>query len=77
MATFTISLASTPFTGSKSWTLSDADVTSLITYLNNRYAPATGAAALVSWAQNFVNRTVAEVQDFQQTQVQVPSITFT
>lgn len=78
MATFTISLAgSAVINGSKSWTISDADVTNLINYLNFTYAPLANGTALVAWAQGFVTRTISDVKNFMQLQNPPASIVFT
>lgn len=71
MATLTISLAgSSVVNGSKSWTVSDADVQALIDYNATKYSggsrgetvpPLTPAQALLAWAQGFVRQSAAEV----------------
>ncbi len=82
MATFTISLSgSTVVNGSKSWTLSDADVQSLSNFLIAKFSfngpPLTPAQALLAWVQDFVNQTVSNVASFQKAQIIVPPVTFT
>lgn len=78
MATFTISLSgSAVVNGSKSWTLSDADVQSLATFLINKYGAATAQQALALWAQDFVNTTISNVQIYQKSTATVPPLTFT
>lgn len=91
MATLTISLAgSSVVNGSKSWTVSDADVQSLIDYMALKYAPGSRgpnrtplapAQALSAWAQGFVTGSANEVRSDKMRQAQaavsVAPITFT
>lgn len=71
MPTFTISLSgSTVVNGSKSWTISDADVQSLADFLVAQYTPAASAPlsysqALLAWVQEFVSTTIGRVQHYQ------------
>lgn len=78
MATITIGVTSTPFTGSKPFTISDADVTRLINYAIKAYAtPATvgnpnppaltPAQALVAWATAFIEGTKTSVVSMEAT----------
>ena len=85
MATLTISLTSTPITGSRTWTVSDADVTTLITYMQTKFSQngtisLTPLQALLAWVNGFVNGTVGEIQNFQARQqaqaLVVPTLTF-
>lgn len=59
MATFTIGLTSGPVTGSKNFTLSDADVTRWVAALRTKEAfkdPAlTNAQVLARWADSVIN----------------------
>jgi hypothetical protein len=56
MATFTIGLASGPVTGSKNYTLSDADVTRWVAALRTKFTdPAlTNAQVLGKWADSVI-----------------------
>lgn len=77
MGTLTISLTSTPVTGTKSYTVSDADVTALINYIQTQYGAATASAALLLWVQQWVNETANRVQT-NNTTLSIPApITFT
>lgn len=73
MATFTISLSgSTVVNGSKSWTVSDADVQLLVDYMAKKFAgrgnpPLPNGQALLAWVTSFVQTTVGEIQ-YQKTQ---------
>lgn len=83
MATFTISLSgSAVVNGSKSWTVSDADVQGLVTFLIATYSVPGGPTltpqqALLAWTQSFVSGTIAQVQRYQRTQAAIAPITFT
>lgn len=89
MATFTISLSgSTVVNGSKSWTVSDADVQALVNYLvptmtaeSGSKTTLTPSQALLAWAQGFVSETVSNVQFHQRQQqaaaLSVPPLSFT
>jgi|KBSSwiStaDraftv2_1062776.scaffolds.fasta_scaffold6693786_2 hypothetical protein len=82
MATFTISLSGSAIVnGSKSWTLSDADVQKLSTFTLAKYAAAgssiTAAQALGLWTQDFVNRTISDVGEHQRAIASVPPVVFT
>lgn len=79
MATFTISLSgSAVVNGSKSWTLSDADVQALSTFTIQKFGPTlTAQQALTLWAQDFVNRTISDVLVYQKSVAVVPPLTFT
>jgi hypothetical protein len=63
----TFSLTSTPVTGSKSYTVSDADVTTLINWATTQFATGgaalTAQQALLAWIQAMVNATVQQVHD--------------
>ena len=77
MATFTISLSgSAVVNGSKNWTLTDADVQKLSTFLIAKYGGSssiTAGQALSLWVQDFVNSTISDVRTYQQaTAVVVP-----
>ena len=83
MATFTISLSgSSVVNGSKSWTISDADVQALTNYLSAAYgrpppaAPLTPQQCLLAWVQDFVGQTVANVKDYQRSAAVITPITF-
>lgn len=77
MAQLTISLSgSSVVNGSKSWTLSDADVQKLIDYMIVKYTfkrgpkqpavvPPTAIQALNFWVSSFVDNTVAEITSSQ------------
>lgn len=76
MATLTISLASTPLTGSKAYTLSDADASKFIEWAQAQYTTTndqgqpvvpTPAQALVAWANGLVQGTINNVQSANQT----------
>jgi hypothetical protein len=83
MATFTIGLSgSAVVNGSKNWTLSDGDVQSLVNFLVVKYSgsavPAlTAQQCLALWAQDFVNRTIADVKGVPAGNGGVPPIVFT
>lgn len=74
MATLTISLASTPLTGSKAFTLSDADASRFIAWAQAAYpgpndvngSPTvlTPGQALVAWASGIAAGTVANVTSY-------------
>jgi hypothetical protein len=73
MATVTLGLTgSTVVNGTKTWTISDADVQILIDSITekntggdeNKPAP-TPAQALGIWAQSFIRRTVQEVSNYR------------
>ena len=77
MATITIGVASTVFTGSKPFTISDSDVTRLINWAIKAYATAptaqvpnppalTPAQALVAWASGLIEGTKANVVNSEQ-----------
>ena len=72
MASITINVTSTPFTGSKTFTISDSDVSRLIAWANKAYAtqptqanptpPAlTPAQGLIAWATGLIEGTKANV----------------
>ncbi len=69
MATLTISLNSTPLTGSKTFTGTDADVTRLIAYLQRFYPGTTPQQALVAWANDWVKSAINNEQSANITQV--------
>lgn len=84
MATFTITLSgSAVVNGTKSWTVSDTDVQSLVNYLQVKYftggpggsAP-TPQQALLSWCQDWVTTTIGQVQNFVRAQASIAPITF-
>lgn len=78
MATFTISLSgSSVVNGTKNWTLTDADVQLLVTFLTNKFSATTPQQALLAWSQDFVGRTINEVRNYQQNQAAVAPIVFT
>lgn len=83
MATFTISISgSAVVNGSKNWAVADADIQTLSTFMIAKYsspgqAQLTAPQALSAWAQDFVNRTIAEVRSYQQSQAAVSPIVFT
>lgn len=87
MPTLTISLAgSSVVNGSKTWTVTDEDVQTLIDFQRGKYSergktPLTNQQALVAWAQNFVRQTVGEIHTAQreaaQAALNVPPIVFT
>lgn len=78
MATFTISLSgSAVVTGSKSWTVSDADVQTLVNFLSNKFSTSTPQQALLAWSQDFVSRTISDVRGYQQSQAAITPLTFT
>lgn len=78
MATFTISLSgSTVVNGSKSWTVSDTDVQTLINYLEVMYNVSTPSAALLAWVQDFVSTTVNDVRQKNTIQQPPPPLSFT
>lgn len=77
MGTLTISLTSTPFTGSKSYTVSDSDVSRLIAYLQKFYGVSTAAQGLASWADDFVHKTTNVEQNSGITQTVPPPMVFT
>lgn len=87
MATVTISLAgSSVVNGTKNYTISDADVQTLINHMIAKYSPAAGPPltnmqALLKWAQRFVDATSGEIQATQvhdATQaIDIPLIVFT
>jgi hypothetical protein len=57
MATFTIGLVSGPVTGSKNYTLSDADVTRWVAALRTKYTDPglTNGQVLGLWADSVIN----------------------
>lgn len=71
MATLTIGLSgSAVVNGSRSWTISDADVQRLIDYMSIKFrdnkndpTPLTSAQALNAWVGNFVANTKGEVEN--------------
>lgn len=70
MATITMSIASTPVTGSKSYTISDADVTRWLTALKSILAepnqsPLTNAQVLVKWADATVEDMRRQTGDYE------------
>lgn len=84
MATFTISLSgSAVVNGTKSWTINDTDVQSLVNYLQAKYSTVgpggtpTPAQALLSWSQDWVTNTISQVQNFSRAQASIPPISFT
>lgn len=72
MATLQISLSgSAVINGSKSYTLTDADVQTLISYMQTKFAtansdgsttPLTAAQALLAWANDWVSSTRDEIR---------------
>lgn len=71
MATLTFSLASTPLTGSKNFTLSDADVTRWISAYrkilsNQGVTGLTDGQVLARWADAVVAYTVSQVKQVEQ-----------
>lgn len=79
MATFTIGITgSSVVNGSKSWTLSDADVQKLVDYQMAIYPGAnpTPQQALVMWAQTFVDKTIQDVKNHQKANLAVAPIAF-
>ena len=62
MGTITISASTTPFTGTKTYNISDADMTNLlnwaIQYFATGGAPLTNAQAGLAWTQWIINQTV-------------------
>jgi hypothetical protein len=62
MGTITISTSTTPFTGSKTYNISDADMTNLLNWAISYFAtggpPLTNAQAAVAWTQWVINQTV-------------------
>ncbi len=81
MATFTMALSgSGVVNGTKTWTVSDADVQHLLDYLASVYpstTPPTNQQALLFWVQGFVTETVMNVKAFQVAQTTVAPIVFT
>jgi len=81
MATFQISLSgSAVANGSKNWTLSDADVQKLVTFLIAKYGGSvsiTSTQALSLWTQDFVNSTVSDVKAYQLATTPIAPIVFT
>lgn len=74
MATLTISLSgSAVVTGSKSYTINDTDVQSVLTWAAKAYASAlplppatpTNQQILLAWVQSWINGTKDAVQRFQ------------
>ena len=81
MATLTISLSGSAIvTGSKSYTVSDADIQALLDWGQANYAsvlpqpPATptNAQILLAWVQGWINATKDSVQRFKTTAPVVP-----
>jgi hypothetical protein len=71
MATLTVTLSGSAIVnGSKSFTINDADITSLINWAIGRYSPPppapplTQAQALTAWVQSWANATRDSVQQF-------------
>jgi hypothetical protein len=70
MATLQIQLTSGVISGGRTFTVSDADVQTLINYLVAKYSnntdgpvtPPTPAQALTRWISEFINGTVGQVQ---------------
>lgn len=81
MATLTITLTSTPLSGTKTYTVSDADVSALIAWAQAFFpqsgSPLTPQQALLAWVQDWVDRTRGQVQQFNTTQNVPPPITLT
>lgn len=87
MATLTITLTSGPVNGTRTFTVSDADITTLITYMQNKFSgrgpggqggsPLTAQQALIAWVQDWINRTVGEIQTVQTQQVVPNPLSFT
>lgn len=76
MGTLTISLASTPLTGSKVYALSDADASKFIAWAQAAYTATNGsgqpvvptpAQALSAWANGIVQGTINNVLSANQT----------
>jgi hypothetical protein len=71
MATLTISLSgSGVINGSKTYTVSDADITSLLQWAVSNYASAlpltpTNSQILLAWVQGWINATINSVKQFQ------------
>ena len=89
MGTLTISLSGTGVVnGSRSWTVSDADVTNWINQLIATQSagarggtPPTAQQALVAWANGVVNTQIAATKNYldelQKAQINNPSPVFT
>lgn len=81
MATLTISLSgSNVVNGSKSWTVTNADVQKLVDCLIARHSALasqiTAQQALLAWAQQFVDQTRTDVHEHQRSLVAVAPIGF-
>ncbi len=76
MATLTISLNSTPLTGSKTYTTTDAEVSRLIAYLQHIYG-GTPQQALISWTNDWVRKVVQDEQATTVVQTVSPPISLT
>jgi hypothetical protein len=78
MATLTISLSGSALVnGSKSYTISDADVQSLLDWATVNYASAlpltpTDQQILLAWVQGWINATKVSVQQFKTPPAVVP-----
>jgi hypothetical protein len=61
MGTITISASTTPFTGSKIYNITDADMTNLLNWAISYFAtggpPLTNAQAALAWTQWVINQT--------------------
>lgn len=71
MATLTINLTSGPVTGSKSYTISDADVQSLLdwaaaAYANTLPVTPTNGQVMLAWVQSWIAGTRDAVKKFKQ-----------
>lgn len=84
MATFTASISGSALVnGSKNWTLSDADLQSIINWARAVYPvpigspPLTDGQALTTWMQSMLDTTKAQVTQWVRSQQATAPITFT